>query len=231
MKVTHQILSVLVLLTLSIAVTAQTSIGIRTGIHFAEIDAPKEIAGVGSFIKPVTSISVGLITEFKINEQFSFQPELGYARKGFKLSEGLDLNLFKVPLPLGVKTVTSFDYIEVPLLLKYQFGNEQIKAHVFGGPNMGYATSGRLKTSARVFFDIPLTNTSLDLDNIGYKRFEIGGTVGAGLSVNAGAGQLFVDARYTHGFNKLYDIPVVDIKLRNHSFGVNIGYMVPLNGA
>ena len=228
MKVTLQTALAIVITLLSVNLQAQTFIGIRGGINAAGINPPNEISGVSSVLEDIITANIAFVSEFELGEKVSFQPELAYTRKGFKIEQGIDLDLFNVPVPLGVKAVTSFDYLEIPLLLKYNLRGEGINAHVFAGPSMGYAISGKLKTKANFLFEIPISETDLNLDNLGYKRFEVGGVVGAGLSFDAKNGKFFVDARYTHGFTELYDVPVIDLKVKNKNFGINVGYMIPL---
>lgn len=230
MKSSTQIVTAILITFLSIQLNAQTFIGFRGGVNLAGVNPPNELSGVNSVLEDIISPNFGLVAEFGINENLSFQPELGYTRKGFKIQQGVDIDLFNVPIPIGAKAVTSFDYIEMPLLLKYQFGNSEsgIKAHVFGGPNMAFAMKGRLKTKANIIFEIPISNTEINLANNGFQRFEVGGTIGAGMSLPAGAGKLFLDARYTHGFTEIYDVPVVDLKVKNKNFGIQVGYMIPI---
>jgi len=208
---------------------AQTSIGIRGGITYSNVPEPSAISGIVPDFKFITGKSFAVVADIGINNQFSFQPELAYTEKGFAIREGFDVNLFEVPIPLGVKAITKVNYIEAPLLAKYKFGNEKVGAYLMAGPTLGYATGGRFQTKAQILIDINLIDRKLDLDNLGYERFEVGGTVGAGVNFNTNnGGSFFIDARYTKGFTNVYDVPVVDLKLKNQGIGVSVGYMMPL---
>ena len=66
--------------------------------------------------------------------------------------------------------------------------------------------------------------TGYDVDGI-----DIGASIGAGGTVNLGGMKLFVDARYTHGFNKLDNIPVIDLDFKNKNFALTTGFLIPLN--
>ncbi len=199
---------------------AQNSFGFRIGTNTSSVPVNLDFAN-GNFLKNQTGVSVAFIGEFGITDQLFFQPEIALTPKGFKIKEGISVE----GIPLGIENVTKVQYLDVPLLAKYQFGTGKIKTYVTAGPVLSYALSGRNITRAKVFIDIPLNNSKLNLDNIGYERFEIAGTVGAGVVLDSGSGKLFADARFTRGFKDIYNIPIVDVPLKNQSMAVNVGYM------
>ena len=209
--------------------SAQISVGVRGGANFSNIYATQNLDQILPDFQGVNSASYGLVAEIAITDQFAFQPELAFTKKGFQFNAGTDVQLFGIDIPLDVTAESQFNYVEMPLLAKYKFGTDAFKAYVMAGPTVGLATSGRLLTRADVFItDINLTNTPINLDAIDYQRLEVGGTVGVGAAVNTGFGQIFADARYNHGFTQLYDIPLVDEKVRNKGFGLNLGLLVAL---
>ncbi|MEM9918937.1 MAG: hypothetical protein AAF990_12625, partial [Bacteroidota bacterium] len=69
-----------------------------------------------------------------------------------------------------------------------------------------------------------------DLDNLDFNRWEVSGTVGAGMTIDTRGGALFMDARYTHGLTDVNQLPIVDLNAKNRGFGVNIGYLINLQG-
>ena len=228
MQVIKRIVILAIIALLSLPAFAQPSIGIRGGINYGEVSEPAVIGGILPDFKSILGINLGVVGEIPISSNFSFQPELAFNQKGFKLQEGFNVDIFKIPVPLGAKVVTKVNYIDMPLLAKYKFGNEKMNAYLTAGPVFSYASGGKLQTKAQFLFDIPITSTKLDLDALGYSRFEVSASVGAGLSFNTGSGSLFIDARYIHGLTDVYDVPVVDLKLKNRGFGINVGYMIPL---
>lgn len=210
---------------------AQVSLGVRGGVNWANIHATQTLDNIIPNFKSIDNYNFGIVAEIAITDQFAFQPELGFTKKGFGVNEGLDVPLFGVDIPLGLTAESQFSYVEVPLLGKYKFGTEGLSAYLMAGPTVGVATSGRLVTKADVFVtEINLTNTPINLDAIDYQRLEIGGTLGAGVAVHTGFGQIFADARYSRGFTQLYDIPLVNERVSNSGFGVNVGVMMPIGG-
>ena len=208
MQVIKKIALLFVVALFSNTLFAQPAIGIRGGINYGSVSEPAVIGGVLPDFKNILGINIGIVGEIPINQSLSFQPELAFNQKGFKLQEGLTIDLFKVPLPIGAKVVTRVNYLDLPLLLKYKLGNNAWNAYLTAGPVFSYATGGKLQTKAQVLIDIPITSTDLDLDALGYSRMEVSASLGAGLSLNTGSGSLFFDARYLHGLSDVYDVPL-----------------------
>ncbi|MCB0643939.1 MAG: hypothetical protein KDC44_19965, partial [Phaeodactylibacter sp.] len=86
--------------------------------------------------------------------------------------------------------------------------------------------NGKITTRAKVLVEIDLFDTPINLDNIGYERLELGATAGAGVAFNTGGGELFLDARYLHGFTEVYDVPLISEKVQNRGVALNAGYLI-----
>lgn len=213
----------------SFSMHAQVSLGFKGGMHYANVNIDGIPDNLATRTKNINNLSVGFVSEIPLGLGFSVQPELTFLKKGFRINEGLDLNVFGVPLPLGVKAQLEMKYIDIPLLGKYNFDlNERFNAYVVAGPAFGYARSAKVQTIATVLVDIPISTNTIDLSNENAERFEVSGTIGAGLAFNTYKGKLFADARYTHGFTKIDNISLIDTKSSNRGFGFNIGYLIPL---
>ena len=207
------------------------SFGIKTGVQSANVKVPGFIGDISQIpdFKPITTFNVGVVSEIGLHKNFAIQPELNFTQKGFQINEGTDLNIFNVPVPVGVTAISKFNYLEMPLLAKARFGNEKANFYMLAGPTFGYAMSGKLDTRAKLLIEVDLFETAIDLDAVGYERWEVGGMAGAGVSVNTGNGsQLFLDVRYSHGFSQPYDIPVVRERVQHNSIGVNLGFTLPI---
>jgi len=204
------------------------SIGFRGGVGWSKVYATDAIDAVAPDFELATVYSAAVVAELPITENFAFQPELAYAKKGFSIEESMDLELFNLPIPVGVRAISTFGYLEAPLLAKVQFGDEIVKGYFTAGPSFGYAVNGNLETRTNGFLDVKLIDTDINLDVIDYQSFEVGGVVGAGVSFQTTAGKFFVDARYQHGFTELYDIPFLEEKVKNQGFGLNAGLLIPL---
>ncbi|MFK8007295.1 MAG: porin family protein [Saprospiraceae bacterium] len=229
MNTTKRIITTTFALLLVTFTFAQVSLGLKAGVNFSNVTIPE----IGIINIPEAqankSFTVGAVAEFGIANGFAIQTEANYTKKGFIINEGIPLELANIPLPIGVKVTTDLNYIEVPVLAKYNFGNDKVGGYVTAGPTMSYATGGRFRTAANFIIDFNVIDQKFDFDNLNISKFDIGASIGAGGTVNLGATKLFVDARYTHGFNKLDNIPVIDLDFRNKNFALTTGFLIPLN--
>lgn len=202
---------------------AQILVGAKAGVYTSFIDVTDAAEGLTQNVEGLTTPTYGLVAEIG-GENFSFQPELLYTTKGFKVNEGININLGGLPIPAGVTARTKINYLELPLLAKYKFGKEGLTFNVVAGPVVSYAINGQLDTRANLLFDLNPIKTTIDLDALNYERVEISASVGAEIAYETAGGAFFADARYVHGFSDLYNAPVVDLNLKNRGIGVALGY-------
>lgn len=214
--------------TFSTASFAQLSLGLRGGLNFGNVYTTDGLDAVTPDFEYINGPTIAGVLEYGFSDHFALQTELAYTTKGFKLREDFAVNLFNVPVPVGASAESRFGYLELPLLAKVKFGDEVVHGYITAGPTLGYAASGRLITRANALIEFKVSDTDINLDAINYERFEVGGSVGAGIGFNTSFGELFADARYTRGFTELYDIPLIDEKIRNQGFALSVGFLIPL---
>jgi hypothetical protein len=212
----------------STASFAQLSLGLRGGLNFGNVYTTDGLDAVTPEFEYINGPAVAGVLEYSFSDHFALQTELAITRKGFKFGLDRDVNLFNIPIPVGATAESRFNYLELPLLAKVKFGDDVVKGYLTAGPTVGYATSGRLITRANALFEFKVSDTDINLEAINYERFEVGAALGAGIGFNTAFGELFADARYTRGFTELYDIPVVDERIRNQGFAVSVGLLVPM---
>jgi hypothetical protein len=215
---------------ITIAANAQTfSLGGRVGYNWNNVSVPN-FNGTVNF-KTYANTNFGLVGDIGLTNNFSIQPELNYTQKGFGLSQTADLTLFNVPLPVGVNAVTAVKYVEMPILAKYRFGTEGVRFYLAAGPSVGYAVSGDLVTYAHAIIDVKVATIPINFSQVNYNRFEVGGVVSAGVELPIGKAKLLLDARYVHGFNKVYTVPVIGADVKNTAFGGSVGFAIPFGSA
>ncbi len=213
----------------ALSLSAQSTVGLRLGVGSNQLSTTSGLDLVGNQLSGIKSLELAVFTEFPLNNQFSFQPELQYTSRGFGLDLSSDATVAGISLPIGAKATSRFQYIEAPLLLKAAFGNEATQFYFLAGPSVAYAMSGRLKTTARALFEFELTDSPINLDAINYQRLAINGIAGIGLQHSLASGiQMSGDLRYTHGFSQLYDIPLISERLSNQAFSASIGVGIKL---
>ena len=214
---------------ITLGLSAQHSLTVKGGLLLSNVS----VNGISDAFTPdkafLPGYQVGVFTEIPMGEALSFYPGIQLAEKGFMTQEGFNVNLFQVPVELGVTAETRLQYIQTPLWLKYSMGNGPVKGYVTGGPTIGYAVDGRIRTKANFIMDFNIGTFDLDLGKNLYNRFEVGAGLGAGVEFDTGKGSIMLDANYSHAFTDILADPIVDVKLRNHGLGINIGYKIPLH--
>ncbi|HFA51353.1 MAG TPA: PorT family protein [Bacteroidetes bacterium] len=198
MNVLNRILFTFSFISLSAALLAQTSVGFRAGVTFPNWNTENQ----GATVSFDTNLGLTLagILEIGVSENFAVQPELAFVQKGVKL-----------PSIAGDNFKLRLNYLEVPVLAKYKFGNETVNAFVAAGPSFGYAITGSQEEGGN-------KETFKGSDWDGFNRFELSGSVGGGAGLNVNAGQVFFDFRYLFGISNIAD----DNDITSHNKGINI---------
>lgn len=210
---------------ISVSSQAQVSIGVKTGVNFADTRVDGLLDNVLPDQTMYTGFTAGLIAEIPIQNGLSFRPELNYIQKGFITEANIyDLELLGIDIPIGAKAKTRFNYLEMPLLMKYSVGTESAKFYIIGGPNISYAANAHVRPVANLLINFNLPKINLNLDGDIYQRWELSGTLGAGGEFKAGHGKIFADARYTLGFTNMLDNPIIDVTSKNQGVNVSAGY-------
>jgi hypothetical protein len=130
-------ISFLLFITVSNAIHAQTSVGVRAGMHFSNV-LMKDESGNKNSTKPISGFHIGLTTDISIAEKFYFQPAILYATKGFRQTDSWFTGA-------GNELKVTASYFEMPLNLIYkpQAGNGRML--IGAGPYIGYGTGGKWK--------------------------------------------------------------------------------------
>lgn len=228
------VLAGIVLLSLLITFpsVAQVQLGLRGGANWGFASKPEFLGNLTPTFHPSVGPTGALFLDIPLGDVVSFRPEIAYVQKGFKIREGLDFNLGGINLPgtdfIGASVAYQSQHLELPLLLKVNLSDGAVQPYFIAGPAVGYALDGRVRSRATFF---GTTTDPFDIDvnyGSGLNRWDVSAVGGLGLSVDAGAGKLFVEGRYTHGFTRQVELPVVNVNVRNRGVAVSVGYSFPI---
>ncbi|PMD95586.1 hypothetical protein BWI97_14665 [Siphonobacter sp. BAB-5405] len=151
--------------------------------------------------------SAGVFVNYSIKEHFGLTANVLYTRLGtdYESFNNNTNGAFKLNL----------DYIHVPVLATYYFGNDMgpgaIRPKLFLGPAVSFMVG----------------NNGLINDN--FQKIDVGATGGVGVNIGLAKQQwINVDLRYNLGFNQVYkNIP--DRKdMSNQWFSLTVGYSFPV---
>jgi len=208
------------LLVLGTAFPQNTSIGLRTGVSSFTLHNDE----INDDAKYTMGLNLAIPFEYTLSPVFSIQPELHFIQKGVQFEELVDGQDYE----FAVKT----DYLELPVLLKANFGEGKFKYYAFVAPSLGFATNRftveKTGDADKVKEDINF----IDEEVAKSQRWEFSASGGAGVSMQAGIGSIVLDVRYSHGLtdNTKFktDKPDDWEKTSNRGCTLSVGYMVPL---
>ena len=129
---------------------------------------------------------------------------LYYSQKGSELTVG------------DMTSATRLDYLEVPVLAKLSLGPPgPFSLHVLAGPYAGFNINAEEESVTGDTMDISEAVNSLD----------IGGTIGVGAQVSALVTKVDVQARYSRGFNSVFEESGNGDDPKNSVFSISVGIM------
>jgi len=190
MKKILWVLALLLVVAPAFAGSVTPKVGLKAGLAMTNLtgddvdelwgdEAPDSKMGlaVGAFV----GIPVGTLT---------IQPELLYVQKGAKIEETIASH--------EVKVTGKADYLEIPVLFKFSFGETSAKPFFYVGPVLGILMSAEYKeeVSGPVYNDSETTDIKDDSASM-----EFGLCLGAGVDVN----KLSVELRYEMGMTTISD--------------------------
>lgn len=174
---------------------------------------------------------------------FSVQPELLYIQKGYRVEAAGD--------QATLEETDAYNYLEVPVLAKINFGSERVKLYVNAGPSFAYALNGRFTreisggllasstAGKNIFAEEPDNSTGDDqyLSPKYFNRVDAGVQFGGGIGLAVGPGAVLLDARYGMGLTNFFkgnrDNGTSNddrANVQNRVFAFTLGYAIPLGG-
>jgi len=199
------------LLILFVASAQKPQIGIVAGATLSNFKAKSEGEDLTADSK--MGFTAGLITNFGVNEKFTFQTGLHLVQKGTKEEESIGGSTASAKL-------TSY-WMELPLNFMYNSGGFFVGA----GPSLSFGVGGKWevefegeKESEKIHFG----NTEDD----DMKGFDFGANIVAGFQFSNG---LLVAANFNQGFSNLMSSDTGDGSLKSHYFGLRLGYLLKGN--
>ena len=152
-----------------------------------------------------TGLLLGANVQVRLNNAFSFQPELYYSQKGLSASEG------------GTDITLKNDYIEIPLLARWSAPmSGSIRPFALVGPSVGINMSCKLEGEQDG------QSESVDCEDFGgeVNTLDLGGLLGGGIEFPVGTRAMSIGARYTFGMNEA----IKDSDSKNRALSFLVGF-------
>jgi hypothetical protein len=239
MKNLMKTLILFALLAFSSNLFAQTAIGLRGGVNLATYNDSPFGTMTNDFDMPfMAGVDVAVFTKVEISGIFSVQPELHWMQKGVR---------FRMKAADDTKVTMNYryNYLEVPVLARFDFGTEAIGFNFFVGPSAGYAMNGKYKGKNARYgqgYETPVQkgeykkdlewDKEFGTDGTKSNRFDISGVAGVGMEFALGEANIVLDARYNLDLNDatIYEnkpTPDPD-KYYNRSIALTAGIAIPI---
>jgi hypothetical protein len=168
--------------------------GIRAGVDFMTIGGDNT-DGLDSR----TGFLIGGYATIGLGGPIAVQPELQYIQKGASASFG------------NTDITRKLDYIEIPVLVKYQIPAGGFSPNVFAGPALGFNVTAEDSNGDSVDISDSTSGT------------EFGLYFGAGADFGLSAGTVSVDVRYNLGLSNILDVDG-DASQNNQGFMITAGF-------
>jgi len=236
MKKLFSIGLILSMLFLAMSAQAQVHAGLTGGFNFSDLDM--KIMGYENEVTSRTVYGVGGVVDVYLNKTIAVRLEPKYQLRGGVILDDVYLPddiIDDIPIS-GVGLTLKSSYIEIPVLLKAEFG-KIIKPYIIAGPTIGFLLSSKMEVKA---YGMAL---NVDLKDITEELF-FGIGVGFGMSFPFGLGSFFMEGKYTFGLTELQKTgkqiigigPIVEdvdieegiLEYTNKGFEIMVGFTVPL---
>ncbi|MFC5410437.1 porin family protein [Larkinella bovis] len=209
--------------------SAQVQVGFRAGANWGAVSKPEFLDNFSPTFRLSPGPTGALFLEVPVSDRVSIRPEISYIQKGFVIDEGFDIPIGNWNIPLGARVSYQTRYLELPVLAKINLNEGPVQVYMLAGAAAGYAVDGRIRTRTSGIFRSKPMDVSMNMNAISYNRWDFSAIGGIGLSAEAGPGKFFVEARYEHGFSRQYDLPVLQLPIRNRGLSASIGYSFAIN--
>jgi hypothetical protein len=195
----------------------------------------------------------GLTADFEMARRLSLDIDLNYTSQG-GLRRGLQPITMELPpgLPIPPGTIlyadfrneTILDYIEVPVLARYTFG-DKVRFFLDAGPYVGFLVRAKAVTegASAIYLDeagmmpviIPPATDPAEYDfgaetdvkdSLETMNFGVAG--GCGAIFPLGAGDIVLEARFQLGLRTIQQRPETDGATQTGAVVISVGYRLPL---
>jgi hypothetical protein len=158
--------AIVILFSINLNAQADLKIGLNAGLNYPDVRG-NELAKFNNF---KVGYLVGVSLDYYLKENLSIKTNVNYERK----IEKLELTFFNNQAQeVGTETYNeTFDFINIPILLKYEFGNS--KFFVNGGPFLNYLLKNEIDE------DYPRDNSELVSEQ---KNIDFGLSLGIGTNI------------------------------------------------
>ena len=185
-------------------------LGIEGGISKTTLWGNESLSGKDFIL----NYSGGMTVQYHISESWAIRSGLLFEQKGIAGT------LIDTSLSTRVNWELKFSYLTIPLLFRYQFGNNKVKYFVNSGMYLGYLRG----VDSRAVLEAEQRTVKTDISDW-YVRSDAGITFGAGIRIPFSEKILFsAEVRDNLGLKNTSALPVYhDGSIRHHAIAILMG--------
>ena len=232
MKHKIKIMLLIVLLGSSTLTYSQIFFGGRIGLNMSTLSIQPELVDYNkvSEFTPKLNVNIAMLGYFEIGPYVAIQPEFLYNRKGLRSNIDTRYGLGKDTLITGDWDY-SFDYLELPLMIKLSLNSEGFDPFVEFGAYYGFMINAHYTAKAYLNNE-QILDEDYGLDfgnnqNISVERNEYGFKLGIGATIAMSKGVAFFSIRYSQGMTDILNYNVKPDNYKgtyNRVFQLTVGY-------
>jgi hypothetical protein len=197
--------------------------GLQTGLNYSKLRGYDTPPAFHASESPAFAYLAGVSIEYQINTKLSIKADLNYERKSQQSKNVVYLteNFDDPEETYRYKSKTHYDYIVLPILLKYSF-KESNSFYVNGGVFIGYLIKSKITNDSNIS-GIPNDSDTTDLN----QKLDYGLAVGVGKNFEFGSNKtLYVELRENLGLYNTSEVDVInDGTIKTNSLSLIAGIL------
>ena len=197
--------------------------GIRAGVNMANISGSDSDGSSYSFGNR-TSFHIGVTADIPIMQSLYVQTGLFFQNKGYKFEETDNYSDYYDDYYNKTTETAKPMYLEIPVLASYRYNvSDAIQLQINLGPYFGYGIGGKMKEETSLYGEKESKEYDYfgDADETcGFKRFNCGLQVGAGLTFSD---HYYLGFNYQFGLSNINDSDDFD-SIKDRNWMISLGY-------
>ena len=204
--------------------TAQWSAGVKIGHVSSDAIAENSISFLDNQLKSIDNLQYGLDVKYALSPAFQLYSGIMFTQRGFEVDQSTNFGIMGFDVPIGAMAQTEINYVEIPLLLQYNYHIGNLNLFATAGPSIARATSAHLRTKAKFIFEFNVSDTEINLNSDYIDRTDINLNAGLGVAYNFDHNQIFIETKYGRSMNSSINESFIDMSLYNKALQINVGY-------
>jgi hypothetical protein len=231
---------ILLIFFVSRAASGQVYIGLSIGGNLCTIRQSLENEDIVSGdrdLKNTLGLGFGIPLQLGISDRLSLVSGFNHLQKGSAID--YEIPEFENEI-VRYNGNTRYNYLEVPVQIRYYFVNRNLKVHGSLGLSFGYMLNAVARYDVTIINTIDNSETvheqndklfSNEIKDSGINRFDISLAFGAGIEYDLWIGRIFLQSNYLLGLSNMMkdnNLGVGYITQYNRGFYTSVGYLFSL---